>query len=153
MESEGFSSALGLALKLLAKRQTYVSQLRKKLLQAGVAETVAEQVIVHLQAKGILNDQRVAEEQLRLYTGKKAFSPERLRAELKKAGAPAELIEEFVPELPLEEEKERMLTAVSLRYPKGATAPKAARCLASLGYEEERIIEFIEREFPKSLVE
>ncbi len=91
-EAEAIAEARALALRLLARREHSVQELRFKLTGRGVAETVAAQVVTALCAAGLLSEQRFAEAYVRARF-ERGFGPVRIAAELRERGLDAELIE------------------------------------------------------------
>ncbi len=85
------------ALRLLARREHSVLELRRKLRQRGHAASVVEHVLQELQQRRLLSDERFAEAYVRSRSDK-GFGPLRIRGELRERGLDAALIDSVVVE-------------------------------------------------------
>ncbi len=102
-------------------------------------EEAADRAIAHLERRGLLNDERTAENLVEWSAGKSAKGRERLRAELTRQGADEETIERA---LAARDDGAELEAAVRLLQAKGFgpdQRARAARLLASRGFDEETI--------------
>lgn len=88
---DSLSGAQQRALRLLARREHSVKELRYKLEIRGVPESLADTVIQDFEKRGWQSDQRYAESVLRVRLSR-AYGPLRVRAELTAAGLSDALI-------------------------------------------------------------
>jgi len=85
------------ALRLLARREHSVLELRRKLEQKGFVEAQIEPCLEALQAEHLLSDSRFAEAYLRMRTGR-GYGPVRIRHELAERGVAGEIIDTAMQE-------------------------------------------------------
>lgn len=83
------------AVRLLARRDHSVSELRRKLLERGYLQHVVEGVLARLEASKSLNDQRYTENVV-AYRARRGQGPARIRNELRRSGVDQEAIEAAV---------------------------------------------------------
>jgi regulatory protein len=88
----------------LAARPRTAHEVWQKLRRRGVADQVTEQVIAHLQARGVLDDTAYAHAYLTSRLASRGYGPQRLRRELQQRGISRALVEEAMQqELAVEE--------------------------------------------------
>jgi regulatory protein len=80
------------AVRLLARRDHSVSELRRKLLVRGYEQSVVEGVLTRLESSKSLNDQRYTENVV-AYRARRGQGPSRIRNELRRSGVEAEAID------------------------------------------------------------
>lgn len=136
-------SALQQAMKWLERREYFTEELRTRLLTAGWPESEVNEALAVLRDKRLLSDSRALEATLTSRSGKRVIGRARLSSELEKKGADADAISLVLPDD--EEERARALELLSKKYPDGVDLPRAARFLASRGFEEEIIGSVLER--------
>lgn len=117
------------AARLLSQRERSATELRKLLEDRGHSPEAIERCLELLQQNGLQSDTRTREALIRRGIDKGASNQE-IRRQLDEHGLE-------IPELP--DEKERALALLLARRRQGDTPPKAARYLASKGYDEETI--------------
>ena len=142
-ESAEFSSALEIALKQLAKRDRFASEIHQLLAAKGISATKTGEVIEHLIRKGLLNDRRTVEALMRRQSGKRAVGSERMRQLLTERGAPPELLDEMFASA--DEEPSHIESLLDAKFPHGADNAKAARFLYSRGFSESAIEAALEK--------
>ncbi|MBS0364406.1 MAG: regulatory protein RecX [Proteobacteria bacterium] len=91
-EHRGPESARGAAIRLLARRDFSVAELRRSLLSRGVSAPAAEAAVDELLQEGALDDVRYAHSQVASRAGR-GQGPMRIAAELRQAGLAQELID------------------------------------------------------------
>ena len=131
-----------MALRLLARREHSVMELRCKLLRKGCDSAAVEQVLQRLQDERLLSDPRFAEAYVRFRSGK-GFGPLRIEAELRERGVSGQLAAEAIePDHP--RWRELMERVRCKRF--GAERPaeyrewaRQARFLQSRGFSAEAI--------------
>ena len=84
-----------IAIRLLARREHSVRELRRKLRQRGFDEPVVAEVLEELQRQRLLSDRRFAEMYVR-YRRDRGNGPIRIQAELRRRGVAEELIDATV---------------------------------------------------------
>lgn len=137
------TSALQQALKWLERREYFAEELRAKLTQAGWPEDEVSQAVDYVKSKRLLSDERALESTLTSRSGKRAIGRARLTEELEAKGASAEALASVIPDD--QAEIARALELLSLKYRGGLDVSRAARFLASRGFEEEIIASVIDR--------
>jgi regulatory protein len=83
------------AVRLLARRDHSVSELRRKLLDRGYLQNVVEGVLARLEASKSLNDQRYTENVV-AYRARRGQGPARIRNELRRSGVDPEAIDSAI---------------------------------------------------------
>jgi regulatory protein len=91
-ESRDPDRARAAAVGLLARRDFASGELRRKLTNRGFADSIVADTVEALQAEGILNDARFAENYVS-YHASRGEGPLRIAAELEAVGLPATLIQ------------------------------------------------------------
>src|SRR4051812_14072300 len=86
------SDALAAALQHLASRERLSSEMRAHLIAKGYEPDAVEEVVCYLTECKLLNDDKTTLSLIEKNSGKRSVGIEKLRAELEKRGAPAELI-------------------------------------------------------------
>jgi len=92
-------SALGLneaeirdiALRYVARREYGIEELKRKLVQRGVASDIAEQVVADCAEQGLVSDERFTEMYVRMRI-RRLFGPVKIHGELRQRGIPDHLI-------------------------------------------------------------
>lgn len=83
------------ALRLLARREFAVAELRGRLVRRGYAEVIVEQALDALQADGLLDERRFVESFVATRTAR-GDGPLKLRRQLAERGVPESLIPEYL---------------------------------------------------------
>jgi regulatory protein len=106
------------AIRYLARRDHSASEIRRKLIQKGFSQQIAESTIESLLEKGYLNDRRYAERWASAAVeGGRCYGP-RLRAELRQRGVDPETVSEVIAELTGDrDESQDLRILVKRRYP------------------------------------
>lgn len=81
-----------MALRYLGRREYALEELRRKLVQRGVAEDTAASVVADLADQGYVSDERFVEAMIRQRT-RKGYGPARIRAELRGKGVDATIVD------------------------------------------------------------
>jgi SOS response regulatory protein OraA/RecX len=137
---DDYEEALAKVLRKLRSGDRFEAEVQK-LLNPYSAET-SERVMSFLLQHRLLNDQRAAEN---LATRRSKVGGERLRQELESRGATAEAIEKAMPtEM---EQKYRIDSLLHSRFATTGDRSKAARWLASRGFDEDSIRSAVEGYF------
>jgi len=100
-EAEDVLSIEMTAVKLLAAREHSVHELRNKLSSRFSDAELVERVLLDLQRRNLLSDQRFAEQYVNMRT-RKGYGPLRIRAELAERGIEGEVIEACLDSSPSE---------------------------------------------------
>lgn len=138
-----FDEALAAAIKLLERSDMFESELRGRL--SAYDDDVKSLVIERLKSRHILDDRRLANSMANRRSGKKSIGFVRLEAELARRGADGELIQELRQSFCGGEGARQALAA---RFdPHIDDRAKAARFLASRGFEEDEIRSSIDEFF------
>lgn len=134
---EGFDEALRIALLHLRSSERFEAEVLARLLDKGVSREAADSVLDHLRSKGLVSDQRAIEAWLHRRSGKRAAGSTLLRAELVARGAPEDIVDRCLAGTVDEAATASQLVAERFgpRFDRG----KAARFLASRGFDEEAI--------------
>jgi len=104
------------ALEILSRRSMSRHELKKKLIEKGEDEDIAEYCAAWLADNGLINDESYAQALGRHYAAK-GFGPGRLKAELSKRGIDRELWEEALESMPVNEAKIDKFIAARLKDP------------------------------------
>lgn len=142
--TQAFNEALRRALKELAKGDRFAAEIREVLERKGYAADVANEVLEHLNRKGLLSDQRAAESVLRRLSGKRAAGPAKIKQLLTQRGASAETVEAILSG----KEGAQVVEIVDLlraKFPSGATREGAGRFLYGRGFSEDAIESALEQ--------
>jgi SOS response regulatory protein OraA/RecX len=132
---EDFTRALAKALKKLETSDQFESEVRRALHE--FAPETTDDVVRHLAAKGILNDERMAQRWVETKSGRRADGRQKLVATLERRGVPAEMIEQALPDP--EAERQRLRDLLHLKFKPGDSPAKAGRFLYSRGFCAEDI--------------
>lgn len=136
------ATALQQALKWLERREYFSEELRARLLSAGWPEEEVALALATLTEKRLLSDERALEVSLAYRSGKKAVGRIRLQRELEQKGAdPSKLSSMRADD---QEERLRAKELLATKFPGTVVIPKAARFLASRGFEEDIIESVLE---------
>lgn len=84
-----------LALNLLARREHSRRELHEKLLRRGCTEDLAAQLVVRLEAEGLVSDQRFVESLVRVRRGR-GCGPLRIERELREKGVASDIVERWI---------------------------------------------------------
>lgn len=129
-------------MRILARREHSVSQLKRKLGQRGHSDQTSGEVIESLADSGLQSDTRFAETLARSRASQ-GYGPQRIRAELKEARIPDAEIRAAFEALECDfaqraiEVRERKFGAMPAE--RGADSHKQYRFLASRGFESDQI--------------
>lgn len=138
-----FDEALAAAIKLLERSDMFESELRSRL--SAYDEELKTSVIERLKSRRLLDDRRLAHSLADRRSGKRSVGFARLEAELARRGASGELIQELRQSF---SEGEGAWQALAARFdPDIDDRAKAARFLASRGFEEDEIRSSIDEFF------
>jgi len=85
-----------IAVRYLTRREYGIEELRRKLMQRGVENSVAEDVVSQLADENLVSDQRFAEMYVRTRI-RKLFGPLKIRGELRGRGISDHIIAESLP--------------------------------------------------------
>jgi regulatory protein len=91
------STARQIALRTLAARGRSVAEVRAKLRDKGIDESVVDQEVARLQSEGLLNDAELAEQIVYSLTEHKKMGPVAIRQALVKRKIPGDIIESVTP--------------------------------------------------------
>ncbi|MBC8520011.1 MAG: regulatory protein RecX [Gammaproteobacteria bacterium] len=92
MADRDIAHARDQALRLLARREHSILELRRKLVGRGYGEEMVDPLLKQLVEEGVLSEERFAESYVRSRVGK-GLGPYRIERELQEKGVPAEKIE------------------------------------------------------------
>ena len=104
------------ALEILSRRSMSRYELKKKLIEKGEDEDIAEYCAAWLADNGLINDESYAQALGRHYAAK-GFGPGRLKAELSKRGIDREIWEDTLESMPVNEAKIDKFIAARLKDP------------------------------------
>ncbi len=82
------------ALRLLGRRDHSREEMRRKLIQRGLAGRETDEVLAKLAARGLLDDDRYARHLASLYAGEKLWGPQRIMQRLLQKGISPETARE-----------------------------------------------------------
>ncbi len=136
------TSALLQAMRWLERREYFPEELRAKLLRADWPEPDVEDALAYLQGKGLLSEERAMDAALLRRSGKRAVGRVRMIEELEAKGADTSRLAELYGDD--QDERQRAVQLLSMKFPNGTTIVKASRFLASRGFEEEVIVSVVE---------
>ena len=94
--AEQLLTAQATALQYLAARPRTAHEVRQKLRRSGVPDQIMDQVITHLQHRGVLDDTAYAHAYLTSRLASRGYGPQRLRQELQQRGIGRALVEDAV---------------------------------------------------------
>lgn len=132
--------------KLKASDQSE-AQLRQSLLAKGFDEDSAEAALAWLKQRRLLDDARTGARRVELIARRKGGLL-LAEQELSRLGIEGEAASAALEEWSPEEEKDRGRALLQARLKPGDGPPRAARILASRGYDEEMIRDLIAERFP-----
>ena len=95
--SEAYQKSYATALRLLARREHSVLELRYKLALRNFADDIIGRILTDLIEEGLLSDQRFAEVYVR-GRFERGFGPQRIQAELRERGVADNLAERMLEE-------------------------------------------------------
>lgn len=139
-------SALADAVRLLEARDFTRAELLARLALRGHAEPEAEAAVAGLERRGFVRDARVAERAVELGRTRRGVGLAKLRAELEGRATDPEVVERATEEYDERAVAEAVLAA---RFPGGGDPAKAARLLASRGFDEETVRAVVESRWPE----
>ncbi len=111
------------ALYYLSLRDYGSGELRSKLRQAGVEKNLAEQTVSRLCESGLIDDARYASALARDMSERKCYPPRRVAMALREKGFSAEVIEQAIEKMNVEEEQQALELLRKKRY-NGKSDPK-----------------------------
>lgn len=143
-DDEDFKKALRWALDKLAKGDRFEKEIECLLVKKGFAPETTLEVVSYLKERRFVDDRRTTINAIERRSGRRAIGREKLRADLLRRGAPEELIEEALADLPKDSAEVDALSLLRLKYGRpetGDTAKRAraGRFLAARGFELEEI--------------
>ena len=97
VDATGASTARQIALRTLAARGRSVAEVRAKLRDRGIDESVVDQEVARLQSQGLLNDFALAEQLVYSLTEHKKLGPVAIRQALVKRKIPGAIIDQVTP--------------------------------------------------------
>jgi regulatory protein len=124
------ADAQAMALRYLGRREYALEELRRKLLQRGVADELAEAVVAELAEQNLVSDERYAEAWAR-HRVQKGYGPARIRAELRGRGVDDGTIAAALT--PFDEQWHELARAWAERRHRGALDEKARARLYRAG--------------------
>ena len=86
-----------IALRYLGRREYGVEELRRKILQRGADQHIADSVVDGLAEENLVSDQRFTEMYVRTRV-RSLYGPMKIRGELKSRGVSDSVIQEFMPD-------------------------------------------------------
>ncbi len=122
-------------------------ELKQRLKKRGVDEATADQALGRLKELGWLSDDRVVQREVELARTRKGQGKLRTRAQLLKRGIDEDQAEKALSESSEEDELARAEAVLNKKLKPDDGPPKAARLLASRGFEEEVIRSALESRF------
>jgi|LSQX01.3.fsa_nt_gb regulatory protein len=123
MMEDHLRKAKQLALKLLARREHSVQEMKAYLQRRSFTQEVIEETIQWLLELDYLNDRRFAEEFIRFRILRSGYGPRKIQWELTAKGVESELVEQLLGELYPPEEEERQGMEVAARWMQRRTKP------------------------------
>lgn len=93
--SEAYQKSHATALRLLARREHSVRELRDKLVARDVADDIIDSLLAELTGSGLLSDRRFAEVYVR-GRFERGYGPRRIQAELRERGVGGNLVDEML---------------------------------------------------------
>jgi regulatory protein len=96
-DTTGASTARQIALRTLAARGRSVAEVRAKLRDRGIDESVVDQEVARLKSEGLLNDFALAEQLVYSLTEHKKLGPVAIRQALVKRKIPGAIIDQVTP--------------------------------------------------------
>lgn len=136
---------LRVALALLARGDHSQMDLAVQLARRGFLPIEVDEALARLEGWGFLDDSRAADARLRRFTGRRAKGIELLREDLARHGIDEETIDAAILARFPVEEAERAFALLLERYKSPTPVARAARFLASRGFDEEAVESAVER--------
>jgi regulatory protein len=132
------SKALEAALALLVKRETFRLELEDHLRSAGFGVEEVQAVVIHLQAKGVLRDDRTARSLAERRASRQWRSTTAVEAELESKGLQREVIAEAIQSL---DDRETACQALRKKFPasRREDRARAGRFLFARGFAEDLV--------------
>lgn len=122
----------------LKQRDRLSAELLGLLERKGHRAADVESVVQFLIERKLINDDKTTQHLIENKSGKRSVGIEKLRAELEKLGAPADIVERSLMAVS-EREPDRALEALRAKYKAGTDRAKAGRFLYSRGFDEDSI--------------
>jgi len=130
------------AVELLSFRPHFRRELERKLGRRGFEAEAVDEALDRLQDRGYLDDLGCARGWAAGSLQRKGFGPQRMRAELKRRGAPGEVVEVVIAERFPDGDLEPALEAAKRWRARGGDGRAAlARHLSRKGFSEHAIVE------------
>jgi regulatory protein len=126
-------------LERLRRSDALTEELKASLERTGFEPGTVQRVLAHLSHRQLLNDQKTIDNLVEARTGKRAAGMEKLRSELRRKGAPEELVEQRLASVSAEAEREAMLALLRSRFESSDSRARAARFLAGRGFAEDQV--------------
>ena len=136
---EAFQLALKRSLERLRRSDAFEAEIRRNLERNGFPSDIVEKVAEYLRGHRLINDTKTRDSLVETRTGKRAAGIEKLRSDLKRRGAPEELVEERLARISATTHSEGMRSVLSARCKPTEPRAKGARLLLSRGFSEEEI--------------
>lgn len=127
------------ALRMLSGKDRFAAEIERELTRKGFGSEDIEAVIRHLIRRKLVDDKRSTQNLVARMTGKRAAGVEKLRAELKRRGAPEDIIEECLGQVAETDQSEEMVAALSAKFKPTDDRARGARFLLSRGFAEDEI--------------
>lgn len=143
------SKAIEKALDTLARADRTRAEISDRLTKGGFDTQTTTEVLESLEEWGYLDDERLAQRQTRKLAEESHLGRLRIAAKLQQRGLEPELVEQIISTVSDEGERNRALKLLTKKFttdPKDI--PKAARHLASRGFDEETIRSALSAHFP-----
>jgi regulatory protein len=131
--------ALSHALRLLARRDSSVAGVVRKLSEKGFAESVVEETVARLQESGYLDDRRFARQWAESAIRNGRGYGLRLSLDLARRGVPAEIVTDLLSSLATEYDEIEMIDGLLKRKFAGFNSA------ASSDREKRRVIQYLQR--------
>lgn len=139
---EAYQKSHVAALRLLARREHSVRELRDKLAAREVADDIIDRLLAELTESGLLSDRRFAEIYVRGRV-ERGYGPQRIQAELRERGIRGNLVDEMLEAWSgswLESAREQRGKRFGTRLPEDfAARAKQMRFLQQRGFTGEQI--------------
>ncbi len=127
------------ALRMLGGKDRFVAEIERELTRKGFGSEDIETVIRHLNRRKLVDDKRSTQNLVARMTGKRAAGIEKLRAELKRRGAPEEIIDECLGVITDDDQSAAMIAALSAKFKPTDDRVRGARFLLTRGFSEDEI--------------
>lgn len=142
------TESLKLCIKWLRSGDLTEAELRKRLLAKNRPDEEIESALEAVKSRKWQSDGRVIE-RVKETASLRLEGRAKIESRLAKKGLGEEEVQEAVSDLDQDSEKEKALACLRLRLKGGDAPAKAARLLASSGFDEEVIQSVLEEAFPE----